>query len=143
MKLQEHPQALRSALCYIPTGTHGSFLVKALGKHEHSKEQESSAAAASQTPLSARLCGASSVLFLEEEQRGGGRTGSTALVPVHAELQPLSFQMKSFSDLLAFHFFPWKLTPCPALGPTPRQPFPTCPQPVIQVLGNSFLEVLG
>lgn len=94
-----------------------SFLVKALGKHEQSKEQESSTAAASQTPLSARLCGASSTLFLEEEQRGGGRTGSTALVPAHAELQPLSFQMRSFSDLLAFHFFPWKLTPCPALGP--------------------------
>lgn len=93
-----------------------SFLVKALGKHEQSKEQESSTAAASQTPLSAHLCGASRALFLEE-QRGGGRTGSTALVPAHAELQPLSFQMRNFSDLLAFHFFPWKLTPCPALGP--------------------------
>lgn len=116
MKLQEHPQALRSALCYIPTGTHAFLPGESLGKHKQSKEQESSAAA-SQTPLSARLCGASSTLFLEEEQHGGGRTGSTALVPAHAELQPLSFQMRSFSDLLAFHFFPWKLTPCPALGP--------------------------
>lgn len=32
-----------------------SFLVKALGKHEQSKEQESSTAAASQTPLSAPI----------------------------------------------------------------------------------------
>lgn len=117
MKLQEHPQALRSALCYIPTGTHAFLPGESLGKHKQSKEQESSAAAASQTPLSARLCGASSTLFLEEEQHGGGRTGSTALVPAHAELQPLSFQMRSFSDPIVFHFFPWKLTPCPALGP--------------------------
>lgn len=118
MKLQEHPQALRSALCYIPTGTHAFLPGESLGEaRAEQRARKQCSSSFPDSPIRPHLCGASRALFLEEEQRGGGRTGSTALVPAHAELQPLSFQMRSFSDLLAFHFFPWKLTPCPALGP--------------------------
>lgn len=45
MKLQEHPQALRSALCYIPTGTHTFLPGESLGEaraQQRARKQRSS-----------------------------------------------------------------------------------------------------